>query len=135
MAQSDAHLPKDATIKHIVEMDTLADPENYVRGVLENMFALRKDFGTPLVRIGILGRGIVPHYQVEKPGLDFDEFIGHHQSGDPVEDRRFVPFNGRSHKEMPPNWGNLTHDHWSNSTVGLDEVKSVLGLIRDIKRP
>ena len=135
MAQSDAHLPKDATIKHVVEMDTLADPKNYVRGVLENMFALRKDFGTPLVRIGILGHGIVPHYQVEKPGLDLNEYLRKLESDDPVEDRRFVPFSGRSHKEMSRNWGNLTYDHWSNSTVGLDEVKSVLGLIRDKNRP
>jgi len=57
-------LPKDATIAVIV--GRLRDPVEFVRRVLENMKECEGRFGKPVVvRIGVTGEGVVPHYRIE----------------------------------------------------------------------
>ena len=52
-------LPPSATIVDVVQ--GLDDPEEYVRGVLENLLACRRETEGPVqVRIGIKGRGKWP---------------------------------------------------------------------------
>ena len=57
-------LPRDATI--VVIVGRLRDPAEYVRRVLQNMKNCQDMFGQPVVvRIGISGEGVAPHYRSE----------------------------------------------------------------------
>ena len=49
----------DATIADVVA--TLEEPEPYVRGVLENLYECKREWGAATVRIGITGEGKIPH--------------------------------------------------------------------------
>ena len=46
---NDPRLGKNATIKDLIELKTLPDPENYLRNVLDNMMACKEEFRTPHV--------------------------------------------------------------------------------------
>jgi hypothetical protein len=129
----------DATIADI--LGTLAKPEDYVRGVLENLYScLSERPGSQkrdlVVRIGVTGRGIVPHYQIEY----FDEV-------DLSVGRRTVPvtfggFDGRTHKKIAVleeasiqrEESILIDENWSTRTTTFKEVENILGQIRDLKQ-
>lgn len=68
MAQSDAHLPKDATY--------------------------REEFRIPYVRIGILGQGIVANYQVEEHELDINKLSRWVEPDESLKQRRTIALNG-----------------------------------------
>ncbi len=121
-----AGLPRNTKISDIV--DSLDDAEAYVRGVLENMYLCRKEHGSALVRVGITGRGIFPHYRVAPAG---------DQSGDvsigglkKFLDNNFVAYNGRNHEELPWDFLELKEVHWSEAAMEIDEVKALLGRLR-----
>ena len=46
---NDPGLRKNATIKDLIELKTLPDPENCLHNVLDNMMACKDEFGTPIV--------------------------------------------------------------------------------------
>ena len=58
---SKSKVPSDATIDSVI--NTLNGPEEYVRGVLGNMYQAKKELGPRPgdvhVRIGITGRGLL----------------------------------------------------------------------------
>jgi hypothetical protein len=124
-------LPENATISDI--LPTLDNAESYVRQVLGNMADYRKTHGAAVVRLGTTGRGIAPHYRVQKEHDEagFGELLGR-----VIDDESgyFTAFHGRSHKQLA--WGSreLRGQHWSTRAMSFDEVQSVLGQLRGYQR-
>jgi HTH-type transcriptional regulator / antitoxin HigA len=62
----------------MIRRATLARPESYVRGVLENMYECKREHGNAAARIGITGGGVAPNYKIEfehkEPSLGFSGF-------------------------------------------------------------
>ncbi|SRR6266849_7097093 len=124
-------LSSDATIADVLA--TLAKPESYVRGMLENLYECKGEHGSAESRIGITGGGKAPNYRVEfsLPQNSLGLKIG-----------ILGVFDGRTHKpiewieeiaeekeEMP-----VKDEHWSSRSMTLNEVARFLGQIRRSKR-
>jgi hypothetical protein len=107
----------DTTIADV--LPTLDKPEHYVRGVLENLYLCKREWPSATVRIGITGRGIVPHYRVEYPA---------EAAGTPMPGI-FDAFNGRNHKKLADE-DVLRDEHWSSRAMTLEQVRDLLGQIR-----
>lgn len=124
-------LPRDAKISDII--DSLSDPVEYVRGALENMLFFQKTHGSVRVRIGVMGQGQVPHYRLEPEG-DLEEYVSDFIEGDEALARHYVAFHGKNHKRQP--WGieELRGTHWSEQGMQLEEIKSLLGQLRERRR-
>ena len=108
-------------------MDTLSKPEEYVRSVVVNFYGSGLDKDRAVVRIGIAGRGIAPHYKIEYP----EQFtIGGDDT--PLEfQATFQIYQGRSHKRMTAfEIDDVRDEHWSTKTMTYDEVAQLLGKIR-----
>lgn len=120
-------LPSDVTISEIV--GNLKRPDEYVRRVLGNMNTCRTKHGSSLVRLGITGQGITPHYRVE-PDFDLDRYL----DDDEFMADHFVAYDGRNHERL--DWGckELRANHWSTRAKSFDEVRDLLGTIRNFKR-
>jgi hypothetical protein len=123
-------LPPDAAISDILA--TLAKPEHYVRGILENLYECKRQHGNATVRLGTTGQGIVPHYRI-----DYSQDIGIRR----LESAIFGAFDGRSHK--PIVWLReageldgtpLRQEHWSARFMIIEEVANLLGQIRRSKK-
>lgn len=111
----------DATIADI--LSTLDKPEEYLRGIVGNLNECQRTYGDAWVRIGITGRGIVPHYRVEMPA---------EAAGTPVP-WPWKVFNGRNHKTLVDE-DLLRDEHWSKRSMTLEETRKLLGEIRMMKR-
>lgn len=139
-------LPSDSTIGDLVERSTLTQSESYVRGVLENMHACRREHGSALVRIGITGEGRRPHYWVspELPDrdvnaaldiedLDFELLLDPTRSQEWANkhSRSFLIFDGRNHGRREE-WGILEvrREHWSTRQSTLEQLAELLGELR-----
>jgi len=119
----------DETIRDII--GTLANAEEYVRQVLGNMAAFRKDAAEPMIRIGVTGDGIVPYYRIEPfqsretdhalQGLS--EYIEH-----------MKVFNGRSHRKMEWTAFDIQGGNWSSGYMTFKEVQQLLGDLRGFNR-
>ena len=122
-------ISNDAIISDIVP--TLDNAEEYVRRVFENMVEYRKTHGTAFVRVGTTGRGIAPHYRVQKEHSATKEFVGY-----TLDDASgyFMAFHGRNHKQLE--WGarELRTEHWSSRAMSYDEVQTLLGKLRNFKK-
>jgi hypothetical protein len=116
-------LPDDVTVATIVA--TLDKPVEYLRGMLQNMQACRKQHGSARVSIGTTGRGVAPHYRVA-PDEDCLELLDNNQD----VSEHFVAYHGRSHKRM--DWGldELQVMHWSYGSMTFDEIRNLLGRMR-----
>jgi hypothetical protein len=67
-------IPPDSTIADVAE--TLRNPVEYVRKVLENFMASGLDREKAVVRIGVAGHGVAPHYKIEYPTeLPFEDTL------------------------------------------------------------
>jgi hypothetical protein len=109
----------DSLISDIVH--TLADPVEYVRGILGSFVEYQFDKATSLVRIGTSGQGIVPNYSIETPG----------ERNSPVFSKRHV-FNGRGHKEILED--EFMGESWSSRGMKFSEVQSLLGQLRESRK-
>ena len=114
----------ETTIADIVP--TLSNPTEYVRRVLGNMAACKKNYGTALVRIVTTGRGIVPHYRVE-PKMALELF-----GDDERWAAHFTAYHGRSHQKLPWGLGELRGHHWSDGEMTFEEVQTLLGQLRSV---
>lgn len=129
-----AILALDSTLADVLA--TLAKPENCVRGMLENLYACKRELGNATARIGITGGGVAPNYRIEfeheEPPLGFPGF----KSG------TVGVFDGRNHKLIE--WINdiaqeegttpVKDEHWSNHAMSLEDVAVFLGQIRQAKK-
>jgi hypothetical protein len=104
-------LPKDATIADVLE--TLSNPEEYVRVVLGHLSACRREHSNASVRIGITGTGQEPSHMV----------VYHDANGDEVT---LCAFGGR----LPFTEVSLHVDTWSTVAMTFEHVQKLLGEIR-----
>ena len=58
-------IPPDSKVSDIVH--TLSDPVEYVRQIIGNFVGDQYNRGTDVVRIGVAGIGVAPHYKIESP--------------------------------------------------------------------
>ena len=122
-------ISNDATLSDIVS--SLDNAKEYVRRVFGRMVEYRKDHGSAVLRLGTTGRGIAPHYRVQKEHSKTGEFLGYILEDQPGY---FTAFHGRSHKKLE--WGaqELHTEHWSTRAMTFDEVQSLLGTLRQVDR-
>jgi hypothetical protein len=107
-------------------LHTLADPIEYVRGIVGSFVTHRFDRATSIVRIGVSGRGIVPNYSIETPCvLDPAARIKTYVS------KRHV-FNGRNHEEFLDDCP--IGERWSSEGMSFSEVQMLLGQLRETKK-
>jgi len=128
-----ATLSQDATIADVLA--TLARPESYVQGMLENLYECKRAHGSATARIGVTGGGVAPNYRIEfeheEPPLGFSGFkvgiVG--------------VFDGRSHKIIQ--WiDNIAQadgipvrdENWSRRSMSLSQVAALLGQIRQARK-
>lgn len=134
-------IPQNAKIADI--LDRLNNPEEYVRQVVGNMTPVHRRHGSAVVRIGLTGTGFSPHYRVDpgdsfmalvaktgllegnEPGPDADEYYEEH----------FVAYHGRNHEKLCWDSKTLRGEHWSTDQMTYEEVRELLGSLRDSKRP
>jgi hypothetical protein len=102
-------------------LHTLADPVEYVRGIVQSFVEYQFDRARSIVRIGTSGRGIVPNYSIETP----------HEHNPDVFVKRHV-FNGRSHKEILDD--SFIGENWSSHGMSFLEVQSLLGQLRQSRK-
>jgi hypothetical protein len=67
-------IPDDSTIEDV--SPTLRNAEEFVRRVLENMYACKREHGAAAVKIGVVGKGIVPNYLIDYADEPFSNFWG-----------------------------------------------------------
>ena len=102
------------------------------------MTAVRREHGSAVVRTGTTGRGIFPHYRVD-PGALQDalkkKFVLDEEDAGELINAHFLAFHGRSHKQF--DWGilELRGEHWSDGQMTWEEVRELLGKLRQYKRP
>ena len=83
----------DANIEDILH--TLSDPEEYVRGIVGSFIREGFDLDKAVVRIGISGTGVFPHYCIEQRSATASTALGTVE----VYERRAV-FHCKSHKQI-----------------------------------
>jgi hypothetical protein len=130
-----AALTQDSIITDVLA--TLASPESYVRGMLENMYACKREHGNAAARIGITGGGVAPNYRIEYEHEAYPLRIGA---------KGFFKvgivgvFDGRNHKMIKwiddiaqENGIPVQDEHWSCRVMSLDDAAALLGTIRKAK--
>jgi len=124
----DMALSPDATLADVIS--TLDQPEEYVRCVLGNMHACKKEQdGDVAVTIGITGEGKVPFYRVDFVTEIEIKNRAFNMNGS------FPMYNGRSHKRMDEVPRAVMQDeHWSKRSMNYKEVQGLLGQLRNSKR-
>jgi hypothetical protein len=112
-------------------LNTLADPVEYVRGIVGSFVEHQYDKTTSIVRTGILGEGIIPNYSIETPHEPVrTELLGGYITRYTSERRAF---NGRNHKEF---WDDSPiSENWSSEGLTFSEVQALLDQLRARKRP
>jgi hypothetical protein len=124
-------VPSDATIADV--LSTLEKPEEYVRGVLKNLYACASREGNATVCICITGGGTTPHYRI-----DFSPEL---PSGEQLHGT-FGAFDGTNHKPITSieetTAGERENvplaEHWSTRSMTINDVRSLLRQIRGFKR-
>ena len=136
---SKSKISSDATIEGVI--NTLDNPKEYVRGVLENMHRAKKELrsGDVRVRIGTTGRGISPHYLIEDmPCLtneDWDDIMNPPPASDEGDDdeKYYFAYHGKNHGLLDLESMQLRGLNWSSKFTTFDEVKNLLGVLRGVR--
>lgn len=119
------YLPEDATYEHLT--GTAAQRAEYLRKVVKNMDESGPDRERLVIRIGVAGQGISPHYRFERP-LETTDIYSGATATFPVPHKIF---NGLSHKEMTAfDVDRLRAEHWCRTGMTYTEVKAMLGRAR-----
>jgi len=121
-------LPDDATVAEV--LPTLRNPEDYLRGMLENMMLCKREHGGASVRIGTTGLGITPHYRVE-PDKDYLDVVL--KDGGDISPY-FVAYHGSNHKRLDWGFDELQTSNWSAKLMTLNEIQVLLGNLRGFRR-
>jgi hypothetical protein len=123
----------DARITDIIE--SLADAEEYVRGIVGSFIEHGFDKQRSEIRIGVSGRGIYPNYSIIEPCEPQETVIRDHR-GVPLKITKSVQsrivLNGQSHREIldDSSWG----ENWSTAAMSFAEVQALLGELRRFKK-
>jgi len=116
-------------------LPTLKDPEEYVRGILASFIHGQFSQDEAIIRIGVSGGGIAPHYCIEQ-GRETVKLGGQMHpllEGKEIEAHlRRAAFDGRTHKpileDQPKGMG------WSSEAMTFAEVQAILGHLRSSKK-
>jgi hypothetical protein len=123
MASKDK-IANDATLADLT--GPAAKREEYVRRVLGNLYAVKSNREQVVMRIGVAGRGIAPHYKLEAP---VDILFNGHVVGATRE--AFRIFHGTNHKEMTAfDVQDVRDEHWSSKVMTFVEVEQLFGNLR-----
>jgi hypothetical protein len=119
-------IPSDSRVSDIVH--SLSDPVEYVRGIIGNFVGDQYDRVTDVVRIGVAGIGVAPHYKIESP-----------VTIDVLGTTRLMwgaqIYHGRNHKQMEAFTNSDTRDeHWSTRTMTYDELATLIGELRSKRK-
>ena len=106
-------------------LHTLADPVEYIRGIVGSFVEYRFDKADSVIRIGISGLGIVPNYSIETPCDPDPSRMNSRVS------KRHV-FNGRNHREFLDDCP--IGESWSSESMTFTEVQTLLGRLRESKK-
>lgn len=123
-------LNENATVRDI--LNSLRDPEEYVRGVLGNMVDYKNRRGSVLFRMGISGEGVIPNYRLQVTDSKLDEVSGVFSPDSDV----FEAYSGQTHRRL--NWTiqeMLASRSWSNHFQTREDIMMLLGEIRGVGRP
>lgn len=105
------NLPPDATIHYVLA--TLAKPVEYVANVYARMNKAQKEHGNIVVRIGVLGTGLIPNYRID---------AGNHR--EPLR-----AYDGQTHE--PFSGVRITDStNWSTAVMTFEEIRELLGSLR-----
>jgi hypothetical protein len=118
----------DARIEDVLL--TLADPEEFVRGILGSFVQEKFNQDEAVVRIGTSGKGVQPHYSIEEgEGAETSTL----PNGMIIKRYRHrAVFHGRSHKPILDD--EFMGINWSSAVATYAEVQSILGRLRVSKR-
>jgi hypothetical protein len=109
----------DATIDDLV--DSLDDPEDYVRRALDNLRAeVRKEPNSRLT-IGITGYGVYPNYRIDTP-VELKKLDMQSMSPSKI-------FSGRTHQEIVDPSG-VRDERWSAASTSLVELQALLSNLK-----
>ena len=125
------HIPKDATINDVVEK--MRRPDEYVRQLLGHMHKLKSESPNLVVRIGVTGRGVAPHYRIDRRSVGTAIF----GDGPMIEFTPLAAFHGSSHEPLVPEGEEpdiLREEHWSTAHMTFEEVQALLGRLRAARR-
>jgi hypothetical protein len=116
-------LPTTTRISDLIH--ALADPVEYINGMVCNFVVHGYDPETSVVRIGITGAGVAPNYRIEKPSYRHTLKIRNVTLEVTVHPAQI--FNGRNRREMVELYDLEWRDgNWSAETITLDELKAWL---------
>jgi hypothetical protein len=93
----------------------LKKPEDYVCGVLEKLYAFRREHENVGVRIGISGRGTMPYYRIVHGAQDRDEHI--------------LGTFSENHKPLAAAILDAVNGYWSTKVMTFEEVQALRGKI------
>jgi hypothetical protein len=108
----------------------LADPIEYIRGIVASFVEYQYDKTTSIVRLGISGAEIVPNYTIETPCEPVSLMLGTTPITKHVSAWR--AFNGRNHQEFSD--PDVRGESWSSEGMTFYEVQALLGQLRESKK-
>lgn len=116
-------------------MPTLADKEEYLRRMLDNMYKYKKEHGSAAVRIGVTGTGRAPNYRIEPDdyGKKLDEQleeIDYLKWLNVERHKYYTAFNGLSHRRMNLRIHDFRDLNWTIKAMELKDVAKLLGELR-----
>ncbi len=123
----------DSRIEDVLH--TLNHPEKFVCGIVASFIHGRFCSDEAIIRIGVSGNGIAPHYCIEQgretiklggqidPSLTGKEIVAH---------LRRAIFNGRTHNPILDDAPKGLS--WSSETITFTEVQALLGRIRSSRK-
>ena len=116
------HIAPDSKVSDIV--GTLSNPTEYVRRIIENFVGDKFDRQNAVVRIGVTGAGIVPHYKIEYPTIIKIAGVDHSMKAARI-------YHGSSHKEMKT-FANedAREEHWSTASMSFGDLTTLIGELR-----
>lgn len=115
-------LERNATIETVIA--TVRKPEDYVCGVLDKLYACRREHGAAAVRIGITGRGIVPYYRI----------VHGAQAGCPDRNDQIYGAFYDNHRPLEAATSSEMNGHWSDNFMTFEEVQDLRGRLPKARR-
>ena len=114
----------DSTIADVVQ--TLDNPVEYVRRILEKLERCRRAHGDAQVRIGVRGRAECPNYLIE---YILEDKKSHEKSV--FAD---AAYSGSTHRELAPRHIEETQN-WSREEMNVTAVSALIGRLRKPSAP
>ena len=110
----------DSTIADVVQ--TLSDPVEYVRRLLEKLERCRRVHGDAQVRIGVRGRVECPNYLIE--------YLRHDAKTGRTSVHPDAAYSGSTHRELAPRHIEEAAN-WSPEEMNITAVSALIGRLRN----